>query len=84
LLVCPSRHTIRDRQVGDDPPLPHRISYLIAELRIPLSPRCQVIIGGQPVTLLAVASAVGKDKVMAQVNWVTRPCDEVINVNAGW
>jgi hypothetical protein len=42
-----------------------------------------VIVGWEPVALLAIAPAVGQHEVMAQVNRVTRPGDEMVDVRAG-
>ena len=38
--------------------------------------------GGKSVALLAVAAVIGQDEIVAQVGWIPRPRDEVVNVRA--
>ena len=53
-------------------------------LHVPLRPRRQMIVGRQPIAFLAVAAVIGQDKVVAEIYWVARPGDEVIDMRAKW
>ena|SRR5690349_8952706 len=83
LAIRPLRHTVRGRQFADDPTFLQRRSYLIAEGRIPLSPSRQVLARRQSVSLLVVASAVRQNKVVGEIDGITSPCNEVIDMCFG-